>query len=119
MKLRAQTKALRSFRRAVHPAGRTADGHPLFTIDSLKLALPRGARHFHRVLACSRCGGEIVEWDRAVSGAQDLNAQTRERLCENCSQVPPRARVAAARRPARRPPFPASMRGPSRPDPPR
>ena len=94
MKLRAQCKALRSFRRKVHPVGRTADGHPLFTIDSLRLTLPPGGRHFHRVLACSRCEGEIVEWDRAVCGPHDLNAQRRERLCENCSQVPTATGVA-------------------------
>ena len=89
MELRAQCKALRSFRRRVKPLGRTADGHPLFAIGSLKLALPEGARHFHRVLTCARCGKEMVEWDRAVSRPHDLGAPRRERLCESCSAVPP------------------------------
>ena len=89
MELRAQCKALRSFRRRVKPLGRTSGGHPLFVVDSLKLALPRGARHFHRVLACSRCGAELVEWERAVSRPHDLEMQRRERLCESCSQLPP------------------------------
>ncbi len=86
MTLRAQCKALRSFRRRLKPLGHTSDGHPLFAVDSLKLALPRGARHFHRVLACSRCGAELVEWDRAVSRPHDLEVQRRERLCESCAQ---------------------------------
>ena len=89
MELRAQCKALRSFHRRVKPLGRTSDGHLLFAIDSLKLALPEGAHHFHRVLACSRCGTEMVEWDRAVSRPHDLGAGRRERLCETCSAVPP------------------------------
>ena len=88
MQLRVQYKALRSFGRRLKPLGRTSEGHPLFVVDSLKLALPRGARHFHRVLACSRCGTELVEWDRAVSRPYHLEARPRERLCESCSQLP-------------------------------
>lgn len=88
MTLRAQCKALRSLRRRVKPLGRTADGHPLFAVDSLKLTLPDGARHFHRVLACSGCGSEIVEWNRAVCRPQDLGARRRERLCDACAAVP-------------------------------
>ena len=94
MKLRAQCKALRSFHRTVKPLGRTSDGHLLFAVDSLKLVLPDGARHFHRVLACSRCGKEMVEWDRAVSRPHDLGARRRERLCETCSAVPPTGETA-------------------------
>ncbi len=94
MELRAQCKALRSFHRRVKPLGRTSDGHLLFAVDSLKLALPEGARHFHRVLICSRCGKEIVEWDRAVSRPHDLGARRRERLCETCSAVPPEGQTA-------------------------
>ncbi|HEV3401377.1 MAG TPA: hypothetical protein VG078_06105 [Acidimicrobiales bacterium] len=89
MKLRAQYKALRSFHRTVKPLGRTSDGHLLFAVDSLELVLPEGARHFHRVLACSRCGKEMVEWDRAVTRPHDLSVRRRERLCETCSAVPP------------------------------
>jgi hypothetical protein len=73
----------------VKPLGRTADGHPLFAVDSLKLALPDRARHFHRVLACSRCGTEIIEWERAVHRPQDLDAGRRERLCDACAPMPP------------------------------
>jgi hypothetical protein len=94
MQVRAQCKALRSFHRKVKPLGRTSDGHPLFAVDSLKLVLPVGARHFHRVLACSRCGQEMVEWDRAVSRPHDLGARRRERLCETCSAVPPEGETA-------------------------
>ncbi len=89
MELRAQWKALRSFHRRVKPLGRTSDGHPLFAVDSLRLALPEDARHFHRVLSCSRCGAEMIEWNRAVTRAQDLGAGRHERLCEACSAVPP------------------------------
>ena len=94
MQVRAQCKALRSFHRRVKPLGRTSDGHLLFTVDSVRLALPEGARHFHRVLACSRCGKEMVEWDRAVSRRHDLGAGRRERLCEDCSAVPPEGETA-------------------------
>jgi hypothetical protein len=93
MELRAQCKALRSFGRRVKRVGRTPDGLPLFAVGSLKLALPRGARHFHRILYCSRCGTEMVEWDRSVARRQDLAAGRRERLCEACSAVPPEGKT--------------------------
>lgn len=89
MELRAQWKALRSFHRKVKRLGRTSDGHPLFAVDSLKLALPEDARHFHRVLSCSRCGTEMIEWERTVTRPHDLSSRRRERLCEACSAVPP------------------------------
>lgn len=94
MELRAQSKALRSFHRRVTPLGRTVDGHPVFAIDSVTLALPEGGRHFHRVLSCSRCGVEMVEWERSVSRPHDLAAGRRERLCEACSAVPRRGETA-------------------------
>jgi hypothetical protein len=96
MELRAQCKALRSLHRKVKSLGRTPDGHRLFEADSVKLALPKGARHFHRVLSCSRCGTEMVEWDRAVTRRHDLGAGRRERLCEACSAVPPEGAMAEA-----------------------
>lgn len=85
--MRAQWIALRTLRRGVKTVPDTVEGKPVYTLGPHRFVLPRGAHHFRRIIACQRCGREMVEHRVPIRSIEDLDIPPHRRLCESCAQV--------------------------------
>lgn len=74
--------ALRTLRLRPTPAGATEHGEPVFEIRSVRLVLREGAGHFKRLVACSKCGREIV--GPPPLAPDDLERTPSPVICERC-----------------------------------
>jgi hypothetical protein len=56
---RASWVALRTLRQRPTVVGRTDTGETVYDIRSVRVVLPAGAAHFHRLVPCARCGRDV------------------------------------------------------------
>ena len=73
-------------RRVGAPVGETA-GVPTYSIEGTRVALPPGAHHFRRVVACARCQRPVMDLSRPLYRRRDLQAEI-ALLCDECAQLP-------------------------------
>ncbi|HUR23066.1 MAG TPA: hypothetical protein VMZ73_04265 [Acidimicrobiales bacterium] len=73
--------------------GLTEAGETVYEIRSLRVILPAGAAHFHRLASCARCGRELT--GPALVTAADLDHPANPMFCNQCARAP---------RPERQPP---------------
>ena len=87
MHLRAQWVAMRTIGRRIEAvSGQTAGGYPIYSVDTVSLVLPKGARHFRRLVPCAKCGQPVVDHSRPVHARSDLYREATV-LCGRCSWV--------------------------------
>ena len=79
---RANWVALRTLRQRANVVGRTDDGKPVYEIRSVRLVLPPGAAHLHRLVRCSKCNREMP--GPAMVSPADLDRPTNPLFCERC-----------------------------------
>jgi hypothetical protein len=72
---------------AVTPMADSVEGKRVYALASHRVVLPNGAHHFRRVIACERCGRDLVEHQVPIRHAVDLDVPAHRRLCEGCAQV--------------------------------
>ena len=63
------------------------EGLPTYSIDGTQVALPPGAHHFRRVVACARCQRAVVDHSRPIRQRRDLQAAIAV-LCDDCARLP-------------------------------
>jgi hypothetical protein len=96
---RASWVARRTLHRRVGaPVGETG-GLPTYSIEGAQVALPPGAHHFRRVVACARCGRAVMDLSRPLYRRRDLHADIAV-LCEDCAHLPVTPANGDAGRPA-------------------
>ncbi len=83
---RARWVARRTLHRRIDAAVGETEGAPTYSIEGAKVALPRSAHHFRRVIACARCGREMVDQSRPVYRRQDLHQET-ALMCDGCAEI--------------------------------
>jgi hypothetical protein len=59
---------------------------PTYSIDSARVALPPGAHHFRRVVACARCQRPVMDRSRPLYRRRDLHAEI-SILCDECAEL--------------------------------
>jgi formylmethanofuran dehydrogenase subunit E len=85
--MRAQWIALRTLHSAVRPLEETVEGKPVFAFGAVRLALPPGAHHFRRIIACEKCGRDMIEHRVPVRRPSDIRRPAHSLVCSVCSQV--------------------------------
>lgn len=83
---RASWVALRTLRQRPTVVGRTEAGETVYEIRSLRVILPAGAAHFHRLASCARCGRELT--GPALVTAADLDHPANPMFCNQCARAP-------------------------------
>ena len=83
---RARWVARRTLHRRIGAAVGETEGVPTYTIEGAKVALPPSAHHFRRVVACARCGREVVDRSRPVHRRRDLHLAI-ALMCDDCADI--------------------------------
>ncbi|HEX2191977.1 MAG TPA: hypothetical protein VHH09_02195 [Acidimicrobiales bacterium] len=83
---RARWVARRTLHRRIGPAVGETEGVPTYSIEGAKVALPPSAHHFRRVVACARCGREVMDRSRPVYRRRDLHLEI-QLMCEECADI--------------------------------
>ena len=81
----------------------------MYSIEGTRVALPPGAHHFRRVVACARCQRPAMDRSRPLYRRSDLHVEIAV-LCDACAELPVSAPHAAPPDPA-----PPDARPPSAP----
>jgi hypothetical protein len=79
---RANWVGLRTLRQVPRVVDWMAGGEPVYEIRSVRLVLPRDARHFARLVACSKCGREVP--GPTVLTPSDLDNAAHLVICKDC-----------------------------------
>jgi hypothetical protein len=85
-KARASWVARRTLHRRVGAPVGEIEGLPTYSIEGTQLALPLGAHHFRRVVACARCGRQVIDLSRPLYRRRDLHAEI-PLLCDECARL--------------------------------
>ena len=72
---RARWVARRTLHRRIGAAVGETEGVPTYSVEGAKVALPPSAHHFRRVVACARCGREVMDRSHPVYRRRDLHAE--------------------------------------------
>ncbi len=86
-KARARWIARRTLHRGIGAAKGETQGVPTYEVEGAEVALPPGAHHFRRVVACARCGQAVLDRSRPVYRRRDLHAEIAI-MCDECAQLP-------------------------------
>ena len=86
-KARASWVARRTLHRRVGAPVGEVEGLPTYSIEGTRVALPRGAHHFRRVVACARCQRAMMDDSRPLHRRTDLHVEIAV-LCDECAQLP-------------------------------
>ena len=82
---RAILVAMRTLRRRPHIVGETEAGEVIAEFEGVRVALPRGGSHFHRLSPCSRCKREALRGP--VLTTAQLAAPAMPFYCSACATL--------------------------------
>ena len=83
MHLRATWVALRTVHDRIDAVVGQAEGYTVYSINTVRVVLPDGARHFRRVVPCAICGRDVVEHGSPVLRRADLYSPSNV-MCRTC-----------------------------------
>lgn len=84
-RLRVQLVSWRTLRRRAEVVDTTPAGDPIVEVESERLVLPDGARHFRRFVPCAVCGTQLLGRER-VSSVAELQHPGVPALCSQCAR---------------------------------